>query len=523
MSTSHSRKILWIDDEIELLTPHIMSLNDKGYAITPASNGGDALSLLKENQYDAILLDQMMPGQDGMTTLELIREIEPTLPVIMVTQISDEEFVNEALGKKINDLLLKPLNAGQIASTLKRVLDQVKIIEGRVPRAYLTDFSEIREAKQSDPDWRTWIDIYVRLSEWDIEFDKISKTELKEAHLEQKRDCNALFSDYVERHYKKWLKGEDSPTLSVDVMDKAVIPLLQQGAQVYFIVLDCLRLDQWLTIEPLLQPYYHISRDYYYSILPTATLYARNALFSGLFPKEISERFPQHWQETSEDETNTNQYEKQFMKIKLENRGLFLKPGIRYFKVFDVRGGEEYLRQVSSHEQISLAGLVVNFIDILTHKRSQLDILQQIAPDEAAFRSLTKSWFMHSALFEIMKIISQKNVVVLLTSDHGSILSNRASKAFGSRETSTSLRFKVGNSLGCDATEAIHITKPEEYKLPAENPSKNYILAKEDFYFVYPNQFHEYKRQFQGGFQHGGVSIEEMIIPLITMTPKNQV
>ena len=520
MSINNPRNILWIDDEIELLTPHIISLNDKGYKVTPTSNGGDALSLIKKNKYDAILLDQMMPGQDGMTTLELIREIEPALPVIMVTQISDENLVDEVLGKKIDDLLLKPLNAGQIASTLKRVLDQVKIIEGRIPKDYLTDFSEIRAAKQSNPDWRTWIEIYVKLSEWDIEFDKLSKTDLEETHLEQKRDCNALFSDYVERNYTKWLRGEDSPALSVDVMDKFVVPLLQQGRQVYFIVLDCLRLDQWLTIEPLLQPYFHISRDYYYSILPTATLYARNALFSGLFPKEISDRFPQHWQETSEDETNTNRYEKQFMKIKLENMGLILKPGIRYFKIFDVRGGEEYLRQVSSHEQISLAGLVVNFIDILTHKRSQLDILQQIAPDEAAFRSLTKSWFMHSSLFEIMKIISQKNVTVLLTSDHGSILSNRASKAFGSRETSTSLRFKVGNSLGCDRTEAIHIAEPEEYKLPAENPSKNYILAKEDYYFVYPNQFHEYKRQFQGGFQHGGVSIEEMIIPLITMTSK---
>ncbi|MFQ6039728.1 MAG: PglZ domain-containing protein, partial [Candidatus Poribacteria bacterium] len=385
------------------------------------------------------------------------------------------------------------------------------------------DFSEIRMLKQSDPDWRMWTEIYVKLSEWDIEFDKLSKTELEETHLEQKRDCNALFSDYVERHYTRWLKGEDSPMLSVDVMDKVVAPLLQQGAQIYFIVLDCLRLDQWLAIEPLLQPYFHISRDYYYSILPTATLYARNALFSGLFPKEIADRFPQYWQETSEDETNTNRYEKQFMKLKLENMGLILKPGIRYFKIFDARGGEEYLRQVSSHERISLAGLVVNFIDILTHKRSQLDILQQIAPDEAAFRSLTKSWFMHSLLFEIMKIISQKDVTVILTSDHGSILSNRASKAFGSRETSTSLRFKVGNSLGCNKNEAIHITEPEEYKLPAESPSKNYILAKEDFYFVYPNQFHEYKRQFQGGFQHGGVSMEEMIVPLITMTPKKQV
>ena len=522
MSQSNTRKVLWIDDEIELLSLHIMYLHDNGYEVTPSSNSKDALQLLKEEQYDAILLDQVMPGQDGMTTLEFIRDIEPTLPVIMVTQMSDEKFVDEVLGRKVDDFLVKPLNGGQIVSTLKRVLDQVKIIEGRLPQSYITDFSAIRAQKQSDPDWREWIDIYVKLTEWDIEFDKLSKTDLEETHLEQKQDSNALFGEYVERYYPRWLRGEDSPMLSVDVMEKVVIPILQQGAQVYFIVLDCLRLDQWLAIEPLLAPYFYINRDYHYTILPSATLYSRNALFSGLFPSEIAERFPQHWQETSsEDETNTNRYEKQFLKLKLENMGLILKPGIRYFKIFDVRGGEEYLRQVSSYDRVSLAAVVVNFIDILTHKRSQLDILQQIAPDEAAFRSLTKSWFIHSSLFEIMKIISQKQATVVLTSDHGSILSNRASKVFGSRDTSTSLRFKVGNNLGCDPTEAIHITEPELYKLSAENSSKNYILAKEDYYFVYPNQFHEYKRQFRGGFQHGGISMEEMIVPLVTMTPKN--
>ena len=519
-SQSNVRKVLWIDDEIELLNAHIISLSGKGYEITPAANGSDALSLLHDEQYDAILLDQMMPSSPGITTLERIREIEPTLPVIMVTKSDDEKLIDEALAKKVDDFLVKPLNAGQIASTLKRVLDQVKIIEGRLPQEYISDFSEIRIAKQEGPDWRKWIDIYVRLMEWEIEFDKLPTTGLEETHLDQKKDCNALFADYVEQNYVQWLRGEDSPTLSVDVIDKFVVPCIQRGEQVYFIVLDCLRLDQWLAIESLLLPYFHIERDYYYSILPSATLYSRNSLFSGLFPKEIADRFPQHWQETSEDETSTNRFEKQFIITKLESLGLYLKPSPRYFKIFDVRGGEEYLKQVSSHDKISIAALVVNFLGILTHKRSELDILQQIAPDESAFRSLTKSWFTHSLLFEIMKIISEKNATILLTTDHGSILCNRASKAFGTRETTTSLRFKVGNNLGCDTTEAVYITEPEEYKLPAESRSKNYILAKEDYYFVYPNQFHEYRRQFQGGFQHGGVSMEEMILPLVTMTPR---
>jgi len=519
---SIAHKILWIDDEIEALKPHILFLSEKSYEVTPVSNGDDAISLLKEFHYDGVLLDQVMPGQDGMTTLDRIREIAPTLPVIMVTQSSDDQLVNEALGKRINDFLVKPIGVAQIASTLKRVLEQTKIIEGQVPRNYTQDFQQIRLAKESGPDWRKWIDIYLKLVEWDLEFDHLAQTGLEETHLEQKKECNALFSHYVEANYRRWLHGEDSPILSVDVLDQFVIPHLRQKRQVYFIVVDCLRLDHWLAIEPLLQPYFYMERNYYFSILPSATLYSRNALFSGLFPQEIAERFPQYWQEESDDETSTNRYEKQLIQLKLKSAGLTLKPGLRYFKIFDSKGGSEFIRQVSAFEKVSLSALVVNFIDILTHQRSQSDILQQIAPDESAFRSLTASWFAHSALFEILKIIATQNAVVILTADHGSVLCNRPSRAFGNRETSTSLRFKVGTNLGCDESQSIYIAHPNEYRLPVESSSKNYIIAKEDYYFVYPNQFNEYTRQFRGGFQHGGISTGELIIPLVTMTPREQ-
>ena len=521
-----SRRILWIDDEIDFLKPHIFFLEGKGYDITPVSNGDDALSLVKEQHYDAVLLDQIMPGRDGMSTLELIRTIEPTLPVIMVTKSEEEELMDEAFGNRIDDFLVKPLSPSRILPILKRVLDQDRIIGTKVPRDYTADFNRIRAMKDKGSDWREWVSIYLRLSEWDIEFDGLEKTGLEETHAEQKKECNALFSDYVERHYVDWLNGKDSPTLSVDVISKYVFPLLKRKEQVYFIVVDCLRLDQWLTIEPLLRSYFHITRDYYYSILPSATLYSRNALFSGLFPREIAQKYPKYWEEIPGDETSTNQYEKKLLEIRLEQMGLGkhgslpLRPPLRYFKIFDTRGGEEYIRHASSTNRVSLAALVVNFIDILTHKRSQIDILQEISPDESAFRSLTKSWFTHSALFEILKIISRKDVVIVLTSDHGSILSNRASRAYGNRDTSTSLRFKVGNNLGCDTGEAVHITDPKDYKLPGGSIGKNYILAKEDYYFVYPNQFHEYKRQFRGGFQHGGISMEEMILPCVFMRPK---
>lgn len=512
-----ARRILWIDDEIDFLKPHILFLQGKGYDITPVSNGDDALLLIKEQNYDAVLLDQIMPGRDGMSTLALIRKIEPSLPVIMVTKSEEEELMDEAIGNRIDDFLVKPLSPSRVLPVLKRVLDQERIIETKIPQDYTADFNKIMAMKEKELDWEEWISVYLRLSEWDIKFDHQEKTGLEQTHAEQKKECNALFSNYVEAHYVDWLNGKNSPTLSVDVISKHVSPFLRRKEQVYFIVVDCLRLDQWLSIEPLLRPYFHITRDYYYSILPSATLYSRNALFSGLFPREMAQKYPKYWEEIPDDETSTNQYEKKLLEIRLEQMGLKLKPTPRYFKIFDARGGEEYIRHVSSAGRVSLAALVVNFIDILTHKRSQIDILQQISPDESAFRSLTKSWFTHSALFEILKIISQKNAVIVLTSDHGSILSNRASRAYGNKDTSTSLRFKVGNNLGCDPDEAVHIANPKDYKLPGGNIGKNYILAKEDYYFVYPNQFHEYKRQFRGGFQHGGISMEEMILPCVFM------
>ena len=515
-----SRSILWVDDEIDLLKSHIFFLQGKGYNITPVSNGYDALSLLKEQHYDAVLLDQIMPGRDGMSTLALIRQIEPSLPVIMVTKSEEEELMDEAIGNRIDDFLVKPLSPNRILPVLKRVLDQEKIIETKIPQNYTADFNKIIQMKQEDTDWQDWISLYLKLSEWDIEFDHLEKTGLEQAHAEQRKECNALFSSYVEKNYVDWLNGKNSPPLSVDVVDKWVVPLLKDRKQVYFIVVDCLRLDQWLTIEPLLQSYFHIERDYYYSILPSATLYSRNALFSGLFPEELARKHPKFWEEAPDDETSTNQHEKKLLQIRLEQTGLKMKPPLRYFKIFDTRGGIEYIHHASSANKVSMAALVVNFIDILTHKRSQIDILQQISPDESAFRSLTRSWFTHSALFEVLKIISRKDVVVILTSDHGSILSNRAARAYGNRDTSTSLRFKVGNNLGCSPDEAVHITEPSKYKLPDGGIGKNYILAKEDYYFVYPNQFHEYKRQFRGGFQHGGISMEEMILPCVFMRPR---
>jgi len=515
-----THNILWVDDEIDVLKPHILFLKEKSFEVTPVTNGEDALALIGQHHYDAVILDQMMPGLDGIATLDQLRQIDTTIAVVMLTQIQDEALVDEALAKHVDSFLIKPIGGAQIASTLKRILDRTKIIEQQIPQAYTGDFNGIHQAINSNPDWRQWIEIYLKTITWDFEFDPLRKTGLEETHVALKKEINTKFSDYVEANYLKWLDGEDSPMLSVDILDHYVLPYLKEGKQVHFIVVDCLRLDHWLAIEPLLQPYFYTDLNFYYSILPSATLYSRNALFSGLFPSELASRFPDYWQEGVDDETSTNRYERQLLQRKIQDEGLQLKPKLRYFKIFDAKGGNEFIRQASTFDRITLSALVVSFIDILTHQRSQSDLLQQIAPDEAALCSLVKSWFIHSIFFEILKTIATQDAIVVLTSDHGSVLCNRPTPAFGNRETSTSLRFKTGTNLGCDRDQTIYIDDPQTYKLPAGSSSKNYIIAKDDYYFVYPNQFNEYTRQFRGGFQHGGVSPGELIIPIATMIPR---
>ena len=523
LNMAQAHQILWIDDEIEALQPHIHVLRERGYAVTPVTNGEDGIALLKNGdvQYNAILLDQVMPGKDGIATLDAIRTIDAQIPVVLVTQSSDEQFVEVALGKQVTDFLVKPIGVAQIASTLKRILDQSQIVVNQIPSQYTADFNMIRALKDSAPTWQDWVNIYVKLLQWDLVSERLAEGGLEETHLAQKKECNTEFSDFVEAHYHDWVSGSpDSPPLSVDVLDRHVIPKLQAGKSVYFIVVDCFRLDHWLAVEPLLYPYFSIDRQYSFSILPSATMYSRNALFSGLFPAEIAERYPEYWQEESDGSTSTNRYERQFLEAHLKRRGIRLKPGLQYFKIFDARGGNTYKKRVAATKRTSLSALVINFIDILTHQRSQSDVLQQLAPDEAAFRTLAHSWFSHSVLFDILRIIAAQNATVVLTSDHGSVFCNRATPAFGNRETTTSLRFKIGANLGCEEGNAVYLRNPQDYRLPAESASKDYILAKDDYYFVYPNDFYKYKRQFQGGFQHGGISMGELITPVVTLTPR---
>ena len=515
------RRILWIDNEISELQPHILFLEHNGYDITTATSDSEGLSILESEIYDVVLLDHKMPEMDGIRVLSKIKKSHPHLPVVIVTGSDQKHIMSAAIIHHVDDFLIKPVSPKQIASVLTFVFDHGAIKQDYTAQEYVVDFNKRRALKQQPADWRSWTDFYVQMVEWDLRLDDLATADdLRETHRLEKQESQAHFARYVEDRYCDWLVGEDSPVLSVDVIYKYVLPEVQVGKQVLFIVLDCMRLDHWFTIKPALQPYFDMTTHYYYSILPTATSYARNAIFSGLFPYELAQRYPNLWTEIDEENTSINRHEKNLMRMQLERHGIVLKPAPQYFKIFDVRGETEYLQWMNSVPRISLAALVVDFIDILTHKRSETSFLKQLIPDEAAFRTVVHSWFRHSGLFKILRLLAERGITVILTSDHGSILSERPARVSSSQAATSGLRFKLGAEIHVDEEVGLRITDPKRYRLPDDSAQKNYVLAKEDYYFVYATQFNDYKDQFVGGFQHGGISLEEMILPCVVLDPR---
>jgi len=514
------RTILWVDDEIELLRPHILFLEGRGYSVTPVANGEDAIQIVSKQKFDIVLLDEMMPGLGGLETLKGIKDIDPGVPVIMITKSEEEELMDEAIGKRIAHYLIKPVNPTQILTACKQVLESRKLLDDQLTREYVEEFNRLQTLRAGGLDWKGWVKLHVALSSWDVRLDDVEDPGLRQSQADLKKEADVEFGRFVETNYPSWLSGNDDPPLSTSVFRKFIVPHLTQKKRVYFIIIDCMRLDQWFKIEPLLESYFNISREYYYSILPTATPYSRNAIFSGLFPEEIAQKHPEYWQENAPEEISRNRFEKSLMEAQLGRLGVKLSPGPRYVKVYNTEEANAVKRQIATYLSIPFAAFVFNFLDILAHGRSESEILQELAPDESAFRSLMRSWFSHSVLFDILKAMAQQEAVVVLSSDHGSILGKKAALVYGDRETSTNLRYKFGNNLVCDEKQALHVKDPRRFKLPANGLNKNYILAKEDYYFVYPTKFHEYERQYRGSFQHGGISLEEMILPCITMHPK---
>ncbi|MEE9552877.1 MAG: response regulator [candidate division Zixibacteria bacterium] len=519
MQKEDLKTILWVDDEIDLLAAHIIFLREKGYNILEASNGDDAIEIVNKGGVDLVLLDEMMPGRDGLSTLEGIKDLNPNLPVIMVTKSEEEHLMNEAIGKKIDDYLTKPVNLSQILSAVKKILERQKLTESNLTREFVSEFSKINMRLSGQMNWKEWLETHIKLSEIDLEMERLRDVGLKQSFKDLKKQSSAEFGRFVMNNYESWVNSTEGPPLSVDVVKNHVVPLLKEGIQTFFIVIDCMRLDQWILIEAVLADYFNIKRSYYYSILPTATPFSRNAIFAGEFPDKVAELSSETWINPL-SEVSRNRNERQLLDRNLAKQGLNFKSEPKYVKVLDYDEGQNLAKKIKTYSSVPLLSVVYNFVDIMIHGRSESDILQEIAPNEAAFRSLVKSWFEHSHLFEMLRKLSTTDCAIVITTDHGSVIGTRGAVAYGKKDTSSNLRYKYGDNLNCDPKQSWLIKQPKSLKLPIWGLATTYIIALEDYYFVYPTKYSEYRRQYRDSFQHGGISPDEMILPVSVLTPK---
>ena len=515
-------KILWIDDEIELLRSNILFLQEKGYEVEEATNGEDAISMVRKKDYDLIFLDEMMAGMGGLKTLGSLKETSPSVPVIMVTKNETESLMEDAIGAKISDYLLKPVNPNQILLVCKKFLEGKRIKGETISRDYIQEFNKISQALSEPLDYMDWIKIHNDLTQWEMELDEHPELGLRDTLNAQRRECNTEYCRFYERNYLEWIhKKKDGPVFSNEIIEKYVIPELGNYKSVFFFVIDCLRLDQWMLMERKLYDNFKISKEFYYGIIPSATPYARNAIFSGLFPSEIEKHYPDLWAKGEDDENSKNNNEKEFLEKLLQRKRVKLRNEVRYVKILEAEFGKGIENKIATFSNSHLNAIVVNFVDILAHSRSDNAVLKEIAPDEPAYRSLTDSWFEHSSLYSMFRILSeQKDIKVIVTTDHGSIRCLRGARVLGDKETSTNLRYKYGRNVKCDEKQAIFIRNPLDYKLPRRGGIVNYVVTKEDFYFVYPTDYHYYLNYYRNTFQHGGISMEETILPVISLEPK---
>lgn len=513
--------ILWVDDEIDLLRAHVLFLKEKGYEVETATNGDDAVELVSKHRFDLVLLDEMMPGRGGLDTLASLKEVSPALPVVMVTKNEAESLMEEAIGRQISDYLTKPVNPTQVLLVCKKFIDGKKIVEEFAQQHYLRNLQPLAMQMNDAGTFAEWADVNHELVKWERALDTHPEETFRQMLRDQRREANVGFGRFVQRHYKNWVEGtDDAPTLSPHILDKFVAPALQESkGPVFFFVIDCMRYDQWLEMETLLAETFTIKKDYYCGILPTATAYARNAIFSGLWPSEVEARFPQIWKGGSDDDDERNKNEKDLLTDYVTRKKLGLKNEPKYFKIINHEFGKHVEQQIPSLASQPLTAIVVNFVDMLAHGRSDSTVLRELAPDERAYRSVTKSWFEHSTLLRLLRSISQiPGATIVLTTDHGSIRCLRGAKIFGDRDTSTCLRFKYGRNVRIEDEKTGFVMKnPKDFKLPSHGMGVNYVVALEDYYFVYPTDFHKYLSHYHDTFQHGGISLEEMVLPVITM------
>ncbi|MBC7387717.1 MAG: PglZ domain-containing protein [Opitutaceae bacterium] len=512
--------ILWADDEIDLLKPHILFLESKGYEVIPVLSGHDAIEKCKTNFFDVVFLDENMPGMSGLEALSAIKTQWPNLPVVMITKSEEEHIMEEAIGSKIADYLIKPINPNQVLSSLKKILDNKRLVSEKTTLSYQQDFRNLSLAYSDNLNHAEWADIYQKLVFWELEIDKSESKGMIEVFDNQKTEANSYFTRFIKENYEDWLNDpkSDKPLMSHQLIKKKVLPLLEPQIPVFFFLIDNLRLDQWKTIEPYVMELFNQEENTtYFSILPTTTAYARNAIFSGLLPAEIEKQYPQYWV-GDDEEDGKNNHEGELLEAQLKRNKQDIKSS--YTKILNQQAGKNFVEQLPNLMKNQLNAVVFNFVDMLSHARTDAAVIKELASDESAYRSITTSWFVHSAFYESLKWLAEKKVKVVITTDHGTIRVKRPVKIVGERDTNSNLRYKQGRNLAVEEKEVFMTRKPEKFFLPKKNVSTAFVFAYEDHFFAYPNNYNYFVNFYKDTFQHGGVSLEEIIIPFISAKSK---
>ena len=515
MSSIH---ILWVDDEISHLKPHIIFLEQKNYKITPCTNGSDALEVFAENNFDIIFLDENMPGLSGLDTMSELKKLNADIPVVMITKSEEEYIMEEAIGSKIADYLIKPVNPNQILLSLKKNLDHSRLVSEKTSSSYLQEFREISLEMMGLKTTEDWKDLYQKLTFWELKLEDSQDPTLTEILEAQKTEANQQFGKFIENNYASWFEGDEGPTLSHNLFKSKIVPHLSTSQPTLLVVIDNLRYDQWKAIESNVNKHYKTTENsMYYSILPTATQYARNALFSGLMPKQMETLYPNYWKNDT-DEGGKNMFENEFLSAQIKRLKLSIKH--EYYKITSLKDGKELANNYNGTKQNDLTVLVYNFVDMLSHSKTEMEVIKELAGDDKAYRSLTVSWFKNSPLFEIIQKAQQLGQKLIITTDHGTINCKNPTKIIGDKNISSNLRYKTGKSISYAEKDVFAVKNPKDIFLPSISFNSPFIFAKEDLFFAYPNNYNHFVNYYRNTYQHGGISLEEVLIPFVTLNPR---